>query len=428
MGSRALDATHRALDATHTVEPNKAASVPAAPKESPFPLAVPAAPAAPADVAPATPADATPAAPAAATPLPHRRSRGLDVLRGLIVGWLLVVVYTPTTGLRGHAAWFGWDHSDVFFPMFVLVAGMGLAMQTRRGMPWGRLLRRFVTLLALGLLVNAWLGAGPDVSQLRYTGVLQRIALAGLAGAVIVAVLRRHWAAVSAAALAVALGWGVALSLASAGCPGGLPTPAGCGTFVDVELALFGADHAYARGTLGHDPEGLVSTAGALATFLAGYAAAALLTRLSSRRAGVRSAALLALASGWAAAWPLFLLLQPVAKRLWTPSFLAVHAALGIALLALAVLVFDSDRPAWLVRMLEVVSWPLVALGRNALVLWIGVFVLGKVLVTTVGPDGTPLEVSLLADYGAAGFFALTAGGWLLLASAMHACRWYVRL
>lgn len=53
------------------------------------------------------------------------RSTGLDVLRGLVVLWLLVVVYTPTLGLRGHAAWFGWDHSDVFFPMFVLVAGMG---------------------------------------------------------------------------------------------------------------------------------------------------------------------------------------------------------------------------------------------------------------------------------------------------------------
>ena len=70
-----------------------------------------------------------PVEPALGPAVRPRRLRGLDVLRGLVVGWLLVVVYTPTSGLRGHAAWFGWGHSDVFFPMFVLVAGMGLAAQ-----------------------------------------------------------------------------------------------------------------------------------------------------------------------------------------------------------------------------------------------------------------------------------------------------------
>ena len=357
----------------------------------------------------------------------HRRTRGLDVLRGLVVGWLLVVVYTPTSGLRGHAPWFGWDHSDVFFPMFVLMAGMGLALQARDRLPWGRLVRRFVVLVVLGLLVNAWLGAGADLSQLRLTGVLQRIALAGLAGAVVVAAVRRAWWAVLAAAAVTALGWGLLLRAAAADCPGGLPTPQGCGTFLSVDRDLLGTAHVYATGTLGHDPEGLVSTLGALATFLAGYAAAALLHRLRDRPAGVRGGALLAMAAGWAVAWPLLAQLQPVAKRLWTPSFVASHAALGIAVLALAVLVFDSDRPAWLTRVLDVLSWPVVALGRNALVLWIGVFVVGKVLATTV-VDGVPLGDHLLAERGAAGFFALTAGAWLAVASAMHAARWYVRL
>ena len=362
-------------------------------------------------------------------PAPVVRSRGLDVMRGLVVGWLIVVVYTPTSGLRGHAAWFGWDHSDVFFPMFLLIAGMGLAMQTRRRVPWPRLLRRFVTLIVLGLLVNAWLGAGADLSQLRYTGVLQRIAIAGLVGAVVVVVLRRHWLPVAGAALVFALAWGLVLSAAAGDCPGGLPTAEGCGTFYDVERRLFGDAHTYGVGKQTHDPEGLVSTIGALATFLAGYSAAALLHSMRGRAAGLRSAALLGMAAAWAVAWPLFLLLQPVAKRLWTPSFVASHAALGIAVLALAVLVFDSDRPRWLTRALDALSWPLVALGRNALILWIGVFVVGKVLdATTAGPEKEPLGTWLLGEHGATGFFLLMAGGWLAVACAMHAARWYVRL
>jgi hypothetical protein len=41
---------------------------------------------------------------------------------------------------------------------------------------------------------------------------------------------------------------------------------------------------------------------------------------------------------------------------------------------------------------------------------------------------GVPLGEHLLAEHGAVGFFALTAGGWLAVASALHAARWYVRL
>ena len=361
--------------------------------------------------------------------LPGRqRSLGLDVLRGLVVGWLLLVVYAPATELRGHAAWFGWDHSDVFFPMFLLLAGMGLAMQTTRGMPWPRLLRRFVSLFVLGLAVNAWLGAGPDVSQLRVMGVLQRIAVAGLVGAVVVALVRRRWWAVQIAAIVAALAWGIALAVASSGCPGGLPTPDGCGTFYDLDLAAFGSDHTYGLGQAGHDPEGLASSLGAVASFLAGYAAAALLHALRNRPVPQRVAGLLGLAGSWMVLFPLLLQLQPVAKRLWTPSFISVHAALGIALLAFAVLLFDMPRSSWGRRAATIASGPLVALGRNALVLWVSIFVAGKVLqTTTVGAAAVPLGTHVLQFYGPGGYFLLTAGVTWVIAATMHVSRWYVR-
>lgn len=49
-------------------------------------------------------------------------------------------------------------------------------------------------------------------------------------------------------------------------------------------------------------------------------------------------------------------------------------------------------------------------------------------MLTATPVDGLPLGDHLLASYVDLRFFALTAGGWLAAASAVHACRWYVRL
>src|SRR5689334_24186203 len=114
------------------------------------------------------------------------RSRAVDVFRGASLVWLAVLVLTPTTGWGGHSAWWGWRPDDAFFPAFLLISGVGLAYQTRDRYPWPRLARRFVILVLLGILLNAWLGDGADLSTLRYPGVLQRIAIVGLVGVAIV--------------------------------------------------------------------------------------------------------------------------------------------------------------------------------------------------------------------------------------------------
>jgi predicted acyltransferase len=300
-------------------------------------------------------------------------------------------------------------------------------VQTRRRVPWGRLLRRFVVLLALGLLVNAWLGAGPDLSQLRYTGVLQRIALAGLAGAVVVVLLGRRWWAVLAAAVAIAVGWGLVLRDAAADCPGGLPTVQGCAPSTTSRCGCSGRAHLRRRDA-DPRPRRAWCHAGVPRHLPGRVRAAALLLDLGRRSAVRRSAALLAVAGMWLAAYPLCWSCSG-GQAVWTASFLAVprrgrhrRARPGGAGLRQ-----PAAEPLRLA--LDALSWPIVALGRNALVLWVGVFVVGKALASTpTGPDGVPLGAALLADHGAVGFFVLTAGSWLALACAMHAARWYVRL
>ena len=119
-----------------------------------------------------------------------------------------------------------------------------------------------------------------------------------------------------------------------------------------------------------------------------------------------------------------------MAKRLWTPSFLAAHAALGIALLALAVLAFDSrvapgGRPGPAVR-------PRLAGDRprpqRAGAVDRGVPRPQGARDDAGRPDAVPLGEHLLAMHGAVGYFLLTGGVAVAVACAMHAARWHVRL
>lgn len=365
-------------------------------------------------------------APVAATPAvaeERRRSRALDVLRGLVIAWLVVIVFTPTTGWRGHAAWYGWDHSDVYFPAFLFIAGAGLAHQTReKPMPWGRLVKRFVTLVLLGLLVNAWLGAGPNLAELRFPGVLQRIAVVGIAGAAVAWACRRRWEVTLAVAAALAIGWSLLLWHSGSSCPDGLPQrDPECGTYLDVDVALFGERHVYHLAEWGHDPEGAMSTIGALASFLAGYSA----TRLLARRDRLvdQLGTCLALAAAWAVLAVPLLALQPLSKRLWTGSFVAVNAAGCLVVLALLIALFDSNHA----RVTSVVAWPLVALGRNALVLWTGLFFVERIVQATP-VAGERMDVWFVAEHGAGAYLLVFGGGILAVASAMHLAKWYVRL
>ena len=134
------------------------------------------------------------------------RLEALDVLRGAAVAGMFLVtmqgdwahVYAP---LR-HADWNGWTLADVVFPAFLFSTGMTLGLGFERatagglsrGHFWRRLARRSVSLVALGLLLEATynlaISAGAEfpghggLETLRLPGVLQRIGLCyGMAGA-----------------------------------------------------------------------------------------------------------------------------------------------------------------------------------------------------------------------------------------------------
>lgn len=329
------------------------------------------------------------------------RIASVDALRGLAVAAMLLVnnpgdwghVYAPLE----HAAWHGWTPTDLIFPFFLFIVGVSLSLALGGKIAAGQgaalrgtVLQRGLRILLLGLALHvlAWWVMGRP--SLRVMGVLQRIGLCfAIAGLIAIQWRARgQWAWI----IALLLGYGALLLLG-----GPLDKAGNIASRWDAWLL---GPHGYewnpATG-LGHDPEGVVSTLGALATTLLGWRCGEALRQGALARLAGLGVGLALLGWGLDASGVL-----PINKNLWTPSFVLWTAGLAaLALLATHLLV---DRR----------GWP--ALGRsfgvNAIAAYAGAWVctvlleglgwMGPVyahgfgwLEPLVGPDGRSLAFAL---------------------------------
>lgn len=348
------------------------------------------------------------------------RLASVDALRGLAVAAMLLVnnpgdwghVYAPLE----HAAWHGCTPTDLIFPFFLFIVGVSLALslapRIEAGAPAAPLARgvleRALRILLLGLALHALAWWLMDKPYFRVMGVLQRIglcfALTGLAALYLRP--RGQWGAL----LALLLGWG---GLLLAG--GSLDKVGNIAARVDGWVL---GPLAYEwRDGLAHEPEGLLSTLGALATCLLGLRAGALLR-------GQRLGALLGLgALGLAAGW-LWGQWQPLNKQLWTPAFVLWTG--GWACLALALAHALMDRR----------GWP--ALGRsfgvNAIAAYAGAWVCSVLLeglgwMAPLYARGFGWLEPLVGPYGRSLAFALAfVAVWWLIVRELDRRRWYWKI
>ena len=276
------------------------------------------------------------------------RYASVDALRGITVAAMLLVnnpgtwshVFAPLE----HAQWNGCTPTDLIFPFFLVVVGVsiGLGVVPRVEQGGDRLaltrtvLVRALRILGLGLLLHLLAWWWLDLPHYRPWGVLQRIglcfAIAGMAAIWLSA--RMQWLCIG-----LLLGGYAALLAAGGTMPWhNLPSR--------VDTALLGPLlYQYDAVTgLGHDPEGLLSTLGALASALLGLHAGALLR--SGRPLRLLAAAIVLLVAG--GVWSQWL---PINKNLWTPSYVLWTAGWAYAALWLAHRLVDRN------------GWP--ALGRR---------------------------------------------------------------
>jgi len=320
------------------------------------------------------------------------RFLSLDVFRGLTI-CLMIVVNTSGAGaepypILAHAKWFGLTVADLVFPAFLFAVGNAMSFSAGKPQPlrpWLlRVLKRAAIIFLLGYLmywfpfVHQTASGGWALNPIEHTrimGVLQRIALCFLAAAVAV----RFLGVRGLVGLSVVLLAGYWIALMTLAAPGEQLTPLG-NLGARIDRAVLGLDHMYAKGH-GYDPEGLFSTIPAVVNVIAGYLAGLYLRREDNRRTAVRwlliaGAALLAAGVAWSFVFPL-------AKRLWTSSFVLVNIGLDLAVLAGLIAYVEIAGRRFGVRFCEV-------FGRNPLAIYLfsELFVVVLQLIRTPSGEG----------------------------------------
>jgi predicted acyltransferase len=275
----------------------------------------------------------------------------VDALRGFNIFWILggdAAIWALDRMSRGkgpvvsaiggflgvqfsHAPWQGFRFYDFIFPLFIFVTGVSIVLSLTGPLERGekakahhRVLRRSLLLYALGLIYYG--GISQHWTNIRFVGVLQRIAICYLVASLLFLNLSRR--GMLAALVALLGGYWALMTF--------VPVPGvGAGSFApDANLANW-IDAHYLPGRLWdgtRDPEGLLSTLPAIASCLLGVFAGLLLrdTRLLAEKKTLWmiSAGVMLVGAGY-----LWALQFPIIKAIWTSSFVLVAGGYSAILL-----------------------------------------------------------------------------------------------
>jgi len=311
-------------------------------------------------------------------PESNTRLVSLDVFRGLTIATMVLVnnpgswahIYWPLE----HAEWNGWTPTDLVFPFFLFIVGvaipLGLGRRLERGDAFRQLffkiIYRTLAIFALGEVLAGF----PyfHLATMRIPGVLQRIAVCYFFASLIYLKTRPRTQVLIVVALLVVY----CLLMKYAPVPGfGSGDLSKVGSLASyIDRTVFGP-HVWRQAVV-YDPEGLLSTMGALATTLFGVLAGSRLR--CETRTPIEKVADLFIAGaccvmiGWA--WnPWF----PINKALWTSSYVFFTGGLALQMLALCY---------WLIDIKGYRAWarPFVVFGVNAIVLFVGTGVMGRLM------------------------------------------------
>lgn len=315
----------------------------------------------------------------ASKPASFQRLISLDALRGFTIAAMVIVndpgswehVYAPLQ----HARWHGLTATDLVFPFFLFIVGVSIAFAyTKRleaGLPkkdiYRKIIWRSIKIYAVGLLLRLWpefLWLEFDFAHLRWVGVLQRIAVVFLIGAILF--MNTDWKKQLAIAAALLVGYWLVMALVPVPIDEVIRETLTSGTVISGhgEMPVGGItqisdgfiaanfepgvnleawlDRAVVPGPFYEvtwDPEGLLSTFPALVTTILGMLIGKLILTIKDQYKKLTylffiGFALLAVGEFWSYTFPLN-------KNLWTSSFVLYTGGLATMGLAACILIVD---------------------------------------------------------------------------------------
>lgn len=294
------------------------------------------------------------------------RLLSLDVLRGITIAGMIMVnnpgswqfVYAPL----GHVAWNGLTPTDLVFPFFMFIMGVSMYFSLRgyqfklNGASWYKILKRTFVIFMIGLGLS-WFSkfcglffTTPDLAigerllhgasnfeQLRILGVMQRLALCYGLGSIIACLINHKWLPWLVGVMIVA--YGIVLSL-------GNGFIASESNIIAVwDRLILGVDHLYKDSSLDKlplDPEGLISTFGALSHVLIGFLIGEQLVNIKDNPARIERLFVIGTILTFAG----FLMHYgwPINKKIWSPSFTVVTTGLATLFLSLLIWMIDIKK------------------------------------------------------------------------------------
>lgn len=315
-----------------------------------------------------------------------KRLLALDVLRGLTIALMIMVntpgswsyVYPPLL----HSEWHGCTPTDLVFPFFLFIVGVSMWYSfkkygdgiTKEGLL--KVFKRFSVIFLLGLFLNAF--PKFDFENLRFFGVLQRIAIAYAVGAILC--MQFNFKQLLIICGAILMGYWGLLYFGGSGDVYGLAS----NVIGKVDLFIFGGNHIYKGFGIPFDPEGLLSSIPSVATVLIGYFIGKLIDEAINVIAAIKKLVffgIIGVLIGWFWGY-----LMPINKPLWTSSYVLYTG--GLAMLFLAFLL-------WLIDVKGVKKWanPFIHFGTNPLFIFVFSGIYAKVIIYLVKSTNSEGEI-----------------------------------
>ncbi len=346
------------------------------------------------------------------------RYTALDVLRGMTIAGMILVNNPGSWGKifppLKHAAWHGCTPTDLVFPFFLFIVGAALSFafakygETLNKTSTLKVVKRAFFIFLTGLLLHAFpfynLNPNPDLSfienwvayigRIRIFGVLQRIALCYLVGALIALWLQKPKKIIIAGVSLMFLHWLILVVF------GGDDPFSKEGTIAGViDQFLVGTNHISKSFGFPFDPEGTLGVLSGSATVLFGYLIGGLIRKSKDKITAVGDLYTIGLvALGAGIVMSTFI---PINKPLWTPSYVIYAGGWSVIMLAFFVYLID-------IKGKEKYFFPFKALGLNPLF----AFVMAGVMARTLGRI-IRWETLVLQDDGTFKEVTTSAASWI---------------